>query len=222
MLPVDINYFQLIANASLIVQFVLFLLMAFSVASWSIIIIKFRYLRKAFLESADFTEFFWRSRDLSGAFAKAKQYDISPVARVFRIGYLELKRVTRAGTPEKKEIPDDDTISSPISGSDNVQRALRRAGIPMIKEKFEEAGYTSSYTNTTAILEVEDGEVQFCFGESDLMVEFVRIEALDDRASIFTSELEFFPLDSDPDEILEWVVEQLPFHLVECRTKMQD
>lgn len=143
MLPVDINYFQLIANASLIVQFVLFLLMAFSVASWSIIIIKFRYLRKAFLESADFTDFFWRSRDLSGAFAKAKQYDVSPVARVFRIGYLELKRVTRASAPEKKEKADDDAMSSAISGSDNVQRALRRAGIPMIKEKFEDETMSS-------------------------------------------------------------------------------
>lgn len=143
MLPVDINYFQLIANASLVVQFVMLVLFVFSVASWSIIIIKFRYLRKAFLESADFTEYFWKSRDLSGAFAKAKQFDISPVARVFRIGYLELKRVTRVGTPEAKEMSEDDGMSGRIAGSGNVQKALRRAGIPLLREKSEDEAMSS-------------------------------------------------------------------------------
>jgi biopolymer transport protein TolQ len=127
MLPVEIDYFHLIANASLVVQFVLLVLLLFSVTSWAIIFIKYRYLRIAFRESADFTEFFWKSRDLSGAFAKAKQFSVSPVARVFRIGYLELKRITRAGGSETRETPDDDTLSSRRSGTDSVQRAMRRA-----------------------------------------------------------------------------------------------
>jgi biopolymer transport protein TolQ len=136
MLPVEIDYFHLIANASLVVQFVLLLLLLFSVASWTIIIIKFRYLRKAFLESAAFTEYFWKSRDLSGAFAKAKQFHISPVARVFRIGYLELKRISRTGVPETKEEPDDDpTLINRIPGSENFQRALRRAGVSGMRKK---------------------------------------------------------------------------------------
>ncbi len=135
MLPVEINYFQLIANASLVVQFVLLILLLFSVATWAIIFIKFRYLRKAFLESADFTEIFWRSRDLSGAFARAKQFDISPVARVFRIGYLELKRIRRASVPETSEKPEDDPMGDRISSSVNVQRAFRRAGLPETREK---------------------------------------------------------------------------------------
>ncbi len=143
MLPVEINYFQLIANASLVVQFVLLVLLLFSVASWAIIFIKFRYLRKAFLESADFTDFFWKSRDLSGAFARAKQFDISPVARVFRIGYLELKRISRAGGAGAKEKPDDDIVGNRISGSDNVQRAFRRAGISGVREKPEDDGMSS-------------------------------------------------------------------------------
>jgi biopolymer transport protein TolQ len=138
MLPVEIDYFHLIANASMVVQFVLILLLLFSVASWTIIVIKFRYLRKAFLESADFTEYFWKSRDLSGAFAKAKQFDISPVARVFRIGYLELKRISRTTVPEVKEKTDDDDLTNKIPGSDNFQRALRRAGVPGIRKKVED------------------------------------------------------------------------------------
>ncbi len=134
MLPVEIDYFHLIANASLVVQFVLLVLVLFSVASWAIIFIKFKYLRTAFRESAEFTEFFWKSRDLSGAFAKAKQYNVSPVARVFRIGYLELKRISRIGAPPVKEKTEDDPVLDPSSGGDSYQRAFRRA-IASAKEK---------------------------------------------------------------------------------------
>ncbi len=153
MLPVEIDYFHLIANASLVVQFVLLVLLLFSVASWSIIFIKFRYLRKAFVESADFTEFFWKSRDLSGAFARAKQFDISPVARVFRIGYLELKRITRAGGgPGMREKSDDDAMSNRISGSDNVQRALRRAITSEITRMTQLVPFLATTGNTSPFI----------------------------------------------------------------------
>jgi biopolymer transport protein TolQ len=152
MLPVEINYFQLIANASLVVQFVLLLLLLFSVASWAIIFIKFRYLRKAFLESADFTEFFWKSRDLSGAFARAKQFDISPVARVFRIGYLELKRISRVGVPGTREKSDDDGLSNRISGSDNVQRALRRAITSEVTRMTQLVPFLATTGNTSPFI----------------------------------------------------------------------
>ncbi len=123
---VEIDYIELIGNASLIVQLVLLLLLLFSAASWAIIFIKFRYLRKAFKESGYFTEFFWKSRDLSSAFARAKQFKISPVARVFRIGYLELKKISQSGAPGAAK-PGEETLDGFISGTDNVQRALRRA-----------------------------------------------------------------------------------------------
>jgi len=152
MLPVEINYFQLIANASLVVQFVLLILLLFSVATWAIIFIKFRYLRKAFMESADFTEFFWKSRDLSGAFARAKQFDISPVARVFRIGYLELKRISRASGAETEEKSDDDTAGNRISGSDNVQRALRRAITSEITRMTQLVPFLATTGNTSPFI----------------------------------------------------------------------
>lgn len=152
MLPAEIDYFHLIANASLVVQFVLLLLLLFSVASWAIIFIKFRYLRIAFKESADFTEFFWKSRDLSGAFARAKQFNISPVARVFRIGYLELKRISRFGAPGDKEQVDDDALINRISGSDNVQRALRRAITSEITRMTQLVPFLATTGNTSPFI----------------------------------------------------------------------
>ena len=130
--PLDLDIFHMIINASLMVQFVLLLLLFFSISSWAIIIIKFRYIRRAIRESGLFTDFFWRSRDLSAAFAKAKQLNGSPIARVFRIGYVELRKLSQSGIPIST-VPsphsggDLSSSNGQLFGTDNVKRALRRA-----------------------------------------------------------------------------------------------
>lgn len=131
MVAYEIDIVHMVLNAGLMVQFVLLMLLFFSVTSWAIIIIKYRYIRRAFKESAYFTEFFWKSRDLSAAFAKAKQLDGSPVARIFRIGYVELKNLTQSGIPAAAppagSAPDGAPLSNGFTGMDNIKRALRRS-----------------------------------------------------------------------------------------------
>lgn len=130
MIQHEINIFQMMINAGLMVQFVLLLLLFFSIASWAIILIKYRYIMKAFRESARFTDYFWKSRDLSNAFLKAKQLGSSPVARVFRVGYLELKKLSKSGVPisqSQSTEAETSSLSSMFTGTDNVKRALRRA-----------------------------------------------------------------------------------------------
>jgi biopolymer transport protein TolQ len=123
------DYVHIISNASMMVKFVLLLLLFFSVMSWSIIFIKVRYIRKAFKESDIFIDYFWKSRDLAGAFTKAKQLGGSPVARIFRIGYGELRKLNPTGKPGEEPVSGENTPSlrQGFSGSDNVKRALRRA-----------------------------------------------------------------------------------------------
>jgi len=130
MIQHEINIFQMMINAGLMVQFVLLLLLFFSITSWAIILIKYRYIMKAFRESARFTDFFWKSRDLSNAFLKAKQLGSSPVARVFRVGYVELKKLSKSGVPisqSQSTEAETSSLSSMFTGTDNVKRALRRA-----------------------------------------------------------------------------------------------
>ncbi len=130
MIQHEINIFQMMLNAGLMVQFVLLLLLFFSITSWAIILIKYRYIMKAFRESARFTDYFWKSRDLSNAFLKAKQLGSSPVARVFRVGYLELKKLSKSGVPissSQSTEAETSSLSSMFTGTDNVKRALRRA-----------------------------------------------------------------------------------------------
>lgn len=129
MLSSDFSLFQLIGNSGIMVNSILLLLLSFSVMSWTIIFIKYRYIRRAFKESALFTEYFWKSRDLSEAFMKAKQLHSSPLAQVFRIGYVELKKVSQSVAPGKAAAPGQETLTmgAHVAGIDNVNRALRRA-----------------------------------------------------------------------------------------------
>ncbi len=124
----EIDIIQLIGNAGIIVRFVLLLLLFFSVTSWAIIIIKWRYIRRAYRESNRFIEYFWKSRDLASAYTKAKQLAGCPIARIFRIGYVELKRVSQTGrSPGETDHGGAELLRGKISGAENVKRALRRA-----------------------------------------------------------------------------------------------
>ncbi|RZB31756.1 MAG: biopolymer transport protein TolQ [Desulfobacteraceae bacterium Eth-SRB1] len=126
---IQTNIINMIINAGLMVQFVLLLLLFFSITSWAIMIIKYRYLRRAFKESVLFTDFFWKSRDLSDAFARAKHLHGSPVAKVFRVGYLELKKLSQSSAPVSTHSSESATYSlgANFASVDNVKRALRRA-----------------------------------------------------------------------------------------------
>ena len=128
----QIDIVNMIRNAGPVVQFVMLLLLFFSIMSWAIILIKYRYIRRAYKESAEFTDFFWKSRDLSNAFAKAKQLPGSPLARIFRIGYVELKKLSQSATPVSPVVDQaagskNMSLDARFTGTDNVKRALRRA-----------------------------------------------------------------------------------------------
>ena len=131
MMLAEIDLIHMISNAGIVVQLVLLLLLFFSITSWAIIIVKYRYIKRSFKQSTEFTEFFWKSRDLSNAFAKAKQLHGSPLARIFRIGYLELKKTSQTGQPVNEDSSDSSgnnlSFNTRFAGIDNVKRALRRA-----------------------------------------------------------------------------------------------
>ena len=130
--PIRIDLINIIMNAGLMVQFVLVLLLIFSVTSWAIMIMKYRYIKRAFYESAIFIDFFWKSKDLSDAFNKAKQLRGSPIARIFRVGYMELRKLSQYGGSKTAETShssgtDKTSLNARFAGTDNVKRSLRRA-----------------------------------------------------------------------------------------------
>jgi biopolymer transport protein TolQ len=157
MVAEKIDIIQMVMNAGLMVQLVLLLLLFFSITSWAIIIIKFRYLRKAFNESAFFMDFFWKSRNLSDAYAKAKQLPSSPIARVFRIGFVELKKFDAKGSATggmKQDSSEGEqvTLGTRFVGAENVKRALRRAMNSEMTRMTQMVPFLATTGNTTPFI----------------------------------------------------------------------
>lgn len=160
MVIAETNILNMIINAGLMVQFVLFILLFFSITSWAIIIIKYLYVRRAFKESALFVKFFWKSRDLSDAYARAKQLDGSPTARVFRMGYAELKKLSRsdvsATSPSAPLPKSSGAESSPLNamftGTDNVKRVLRQAINTELTRMSQWVPFLATTGNTTPFI----------------------------------------------------------------------
>lgn len=100
---------------------VLWILVAASAASWGITFHKLRQLRRARIQSERFVQVFWESKSLGQIHTASLEYEHSPVAHVFRAGYQELMRFTRA---RRTDVSESETE---LGGAANVERAMRRA-----------------------------------------------------------------------------------------------
>lgn len=69
-------------------------------------------------------EFFWKANSLDEIFDAVKDYPHSGLARVFKSGYLELRKLADSNLVAKRS----EGESSPLlSGIDNLERALRKS-----------------------------------------------------------------------------------------------
>lgn len=105
------------------VRIVLLILIGLSIACWGIALAKSMEMRRARKQSERFTEIFWDAKNLSTIQAASGDLKESPVAQVFRGGYQELQRLTKA----KRANPGGDEDSIELGGVENVQRAMSRA-----------------------------------------------------------------------------------------------
>ncbi|HZX95050.1 MAG TPA: protein TolQ [Myxococcales bacterium] len=119
----SLNYLEMVTHGGPVVTGVLLILVLSSLASWTIIFRKLLHLRRAQAESVRFLETFWRSKRLDSIFGEAEQMPVSPVAQVFRAGYVELSKVTQA----QPAAGEDAAMHDQLGGFENVERALARA-----------------------------------------------------------------------------------------------
>jgi len=120
----SIGLFYMLSGAGPVVKFVMLLLLFFSITSWAIVFIKFRYIRRAFKESADFTDIFWQCRNLNDAFSKAKALRSSPIARIFISAYMEM---ARSDGRDKKKQGMRQSEKSYFQSMGNVKRSINRS-----------------------------------------------------------------------------------------------
>jgi biopolymer transport protein TolQ len=119
---------SMVLNAGLMVKFVLVLLLAFSVVSWAIILMKHRVINRTQKENDRFLDAYMRSNRLSEVAAESKKFRNSSIAEVFRSGYSEFGKVSWKKQEVKPIDMDDSGIGAlELRGIDNVERALNRA-----------------------------------------------------------------------------------------------
>jgi biopolymer transport protein TolQ len=103
---------------------ILLILLAMSAACWGIIYYKWRFLKRAGLQSMEFLEVFWGSKRLDAIFQASEKLDKSPISQVFKAGYVELSKLKKTQVDGATDV-----MADAMGGTENVQRALRRASL---------------------------------------------------------------------------------------------
>ncbi len=122
-----LNAIELVLGSSGPVMAVLVVLVAMSLISWYIIAFKALYLRRAKKQSHQFQDFFWQSKRLDVTYKEAEKLEKSPIAQVFKAGYVELTKLKNKD--KDKEKSDGEVTGIELDGIENVERSLNRASI---------------------------------------------------------------------------------------------
>jgi biopolymer transport protein TolQ len=113
-MPGQLTIFELIANASLLVQLVMLLLMVVSMVSWVMIFQKWFVLRRALTEYETFEDHFWSGIDLRQFFNELEgDENLNGIENIFVSGFREFLRLS-----EQSEADSDAVMQG-------VQRAMR-------------------------------------------------------------------------------------------------
>ena len=140
----QLDVLTLVSQSTGAVMAVLIILVVMSLVSWYIIAMKAAYLAKARSQSDKFQDIFWKSKRLDNTYKEAENLKRSPVAQMFRAGYVELTKLKK-GEKDK----DKDAESMELSGIENVERALRRASVAETTELEKNLSFLAT-TGATA------------------------------------------------------------------------
>ena len=120
---------ELVLHAGPVAKFVLLLLVLLSVACWGIALFKYLSVRAAINESVEFLNIFWDTPQFSRTYQAAQEFQQSPLAEIFRCGYMEFERSKkmRKRPPSDESAPDADPPSAQFFGTGNLKRTLDQA-----------------------------------------------------------------------------------------------
>lgn len=148
---------EMIVHAGPMVKFVLLILLGFSVACWTIILIKFRLVRLARQETELFQDMFLEPMDLRKIYAASKDLTYSPVARLFRSGYGEFQRLRKIqatsnpGSVAGTKSPQAAVRSRQIM-VDNLERSLQKAIVAQVERLERGVSFLATTGNTAPFI----------------------------------------------------------------------
>ncbi len=116
---------DMVLGAGTMVKLVLLILALLSIGCWMVILMKHRLFKKVTRESSLFLDLFWESKNLGAVYRESKNMKESHLAEIFRVGYMELGRLSKSSEREKGQNPDDFDLK--MDWLDNLERSLRSA-----------------------------------------------------------------------------------------------
>ncbi len=123
----EISYFT---NTGIIIQLMLISLILFSVVCWTIIIFKVVMIKRAKRETKLFLDIFWTSKSLDEIFNSSEDLTASPLAGIFRSGFVELDKIQKSKDRRRRRKKKDSNlthITTELDGIDNISRSLKNA-----------------------------------------------------------------------------------------------
>ena len=120
---VDFSPLHAIISASWPVQCTLLILVGMSVITWAIIWTKKKYFQQLHEHNVPFLEKFWKASSLDEIYNELERHQESSLARVFRSGYQELRKIADSGLAQKS----GEQKMPMLSGIDNLERSMRKA-----------------------------------------------------------------------------------------------
>jgi biopolymer transport protein TolQ len=111
----DLSIFHLVQEASVVVQIVMFILLAASIASWTFIFSKRKELKQAIDITDDFEDEFWSGVGVNELYKKmaSDRFEPEGIEKIFLAGYREFARMRQKGDVE------------PVVQVESAQRAMR-------------------------------------------------------------------------------------------------
>jgi biopolymer transport protein TolQ len=137
----DLSFTTLILGASTVVQLVMLILLAASVASWYLIFVKRRTVNQAEAGANDFEDRFWSGGNLAEIYTQvnAPHEETGGLERIFRAGFREFSRMRKQSGASAESIVEASHRAMRVSVSREIDRLERH--IPFLAT----VGSTSPY-----------------------------------------------------------------------------
>lgn len=141
---VDFSPLHAILSASWPVQLTLMVLVGMSVVTWAIIWAKKKYFQEMHDNNVPFLEKFWKAGSLDEIYNELERHQESSMARVFKAGYQELRKIADSGLAQKSA----EHKMPMLSGIDNLERSMRKSIDSEISSMESRLGFLATTGST--------------------------------------------------------------------------
>ena len=148
----DLNFLELFLKASIVVQFVILILVAFSIISWAIIIQRSRILSGALKESSTFEDRFWSGEDLNRLYEglENRREGLSGSEQIFYVGFKEFSRLKQANPNAPEAIIKGSTRAMNLAMNREIEDLENR--IPFLATVASISPYIGLFGNVWGII----------------------------------------------------------------------